>query len=260
MWNSRYRSWRCGPNRFAGFGVEAVDFAVRIGNEHQTVGHRRGRHAAVDILIRPDFGAFGDVADLGGVDAIEDAFAAAVPGILAHRHVNAVIIKHGRADDFAGTDVSAVVVVAAILQFAARPIVDGFAVFVAVLRRIAIERPDFVQESGLGRGGVQGFEGVTNAVAGAEKDQGLIAHLAQRRRRPLPVEHPRADHLVVFGRQPAGPFVQRDQAGRHGKGGLFVVHAVAGVHVYQIAVNQDRATGGVVREYRKVPRACRSAR
>ena len=108
------------------------------------------RHAAVDVLEGPDLGGFRNVADFGGVDASEHALAAAVQRILADRHVNAVVVEHGRADDFAGADVSAVVAVAAIFLFVAGPIVDELAVFVSIFGRIAVERPDFVQKCGLG--------------------------------------------------------------------------------------------------------------
>ena len=71
--------------------------------------------AAVDLVVGPDLGRVGDVAGLRGVDAIEHAPAAAVRRVLADRHVDAVVLEDGRGDDLAGTDVGAVVVVAAVL-------------------------------------------------------------------------------------------------------------------------------------------------
>ena len=128
---------------------------------------------------------------------------------------------------------------------------DRLAVAELVGRRVAVIRPHLFQVHRLVGNAVEGLEGVAHAVRAAEENKGLVADLPQRGRRPLAVKEPRADLLVLRGQQAAGSLVQGDQGGGVGRDDLLVrlVHAVGGADVQNVAVDQHRAAGGVVRAY-----------
>jgi len=240
------------PIDLAGVGVEAVEPPGHVGGVHQAVGDGHGGHAAIEPVVAPDLARPGDVARSGRVDAVKQPFAPSVGGVLPDGHVHAAGVKHRRGDDLARADVTAVVLVRAV-PFALVPFVVGNRLAVAqpVLRRVTVVGPHFREARGLLRHLGQRLERVADAVAAAEEYERLAVHLGERRRRPLAVEKPRADPLVLPGHQPAGPLVERDQRGRLGGEDLLVglVDPVRRAHVEHVAVNEHRAARRVVHEY-----------
>ena len=180
---------------------------------------------------------------------MQHPLAASVCGVLADGHVNAVLMKHGRGDDLRGANVQAVVVVPAALALVAVVIRNGLAVAESVVWRVAVVGPDLLHLDWLFRHLVECLEGVADSVAATEEDQRPAVDHAQRRRRPLAMEHPATDPLTVGGGQPARRLVQHDHTGGVGRDDFQMrpVDTVGSARVEQVAVNQHGATGGVVR-------------
>ncbi len=171
-----------------------------------------------------------------------------VQRVLAHGHVDAVVVEYGRGDDLAGTDVTTVVAVAAVLAAVAVPVVDRLAVADEYSGGLQSNDQTFFSGAGFSGHVVEGLEGVAHAVAGAEEDLGLPADLPQRGRRPLAVKHPGADLLVVVGRQPAA----RSCPARSGWEPGVKRHFCRRPRRWPcprraVALDQHRAVGGVVR-------------
>src|SRR5207244_595560 len=130
--------------------------------------------------VLPDQPGFGRVAGFGGVDADEAAQTFAVFRVLPDGDVDAVLIEDRRGDDLA------------------RPVVGGvferLAVLHAVLRRVAVELPDLLENVGVPVAfGRLRAEAVAPAVAAAEDDEVFVADLAERGRRPVRVQRARRD-------------------------------------------------------------------
>src|SRR5208283_2832583 len=102
----------------------------------------------------------GNVAALGGIDAIHVAQALAMLGVLAHGDVHAVLVDHGRGEQF-------------VLRAAAAELVDA-------ALGVALEAPKLLARFRL--------EGIQPPVAAGEDDLLHAADHADRRAGPLTVQ------------------------------------------------------------------------
>jgi hypothetical protein len=171
----------------------------------------------------------GDIAGLGGIDALEPGLGFAPPEIAADGDVNTVVMKHRGALDVARADLAVAVVAVDIFLGRFR---------VAVVPPDLLERGDGIsRRSGL----IHGFESVNDPVAAGEDDLGLAIHPAQSRGRPGAVENARADPLHILGDPAPGMFVEDDEAGGIGRAdeAMGVIDAVAGVEIKLITVEQE---------------------
>ena len=161
----------------------------------------------MNFFVIPDHAGLGDVAGLGRIEANQTANAFAVFGILAGRDVNSVFVKHRRRVDFAWAFGGG--------------IFDRLAFFrLFVFGRIAIDPPIFLQEIDVIFFDRLRVERVTKSVAAAEENELLSVHVSGGRRTPLAVENSRADLRVIFARKFAGVLIERDEAGRIGRGNI----------------------------------------
>ena len=147
------------PIKLAGLGVQAMDEPGKIADEQQAgirIYSHRGKTAVNACRVRPDFRGLGHVTGLGGVNAGQVAHAFAVFGVLAHGHINAVLVEHWRRIDFTGT-------------FRAGIFVGG--VGAPAFGRVAIKFPDRLQKAVVACLDRLGIERVAETVAAAEENQ-----------------------------------------------------------------------------------------
>src|SRR5207253_142387 len=99
-------------------------------------------------------------------------------------------------------------------------ILDGRAVFDFVFRRIAVVFPYRFQETAIALLDRLWLKRIAPAVAAAEEYELLVVDHSHRRRTPLAVKNAFADARVIFAQEFAGLLVQRDEAGRVGRGNV----------------------------------------
>src|SRR6185369_5887195 len=87
-----------GPVNLARLRVEAMQETTEVRFVNQSILDGWSRDRATNLVVMPDEAGLGDVAALGGVDAVHVAHAFAVFGILAIRDVNVIVVNDGSAD------------------------------------------------------------------------------------------------------------------------------------------------------------------
>ena len=88
------------PVNLAGLRIERVQKAAEVSLVNDAVFDRRRGDRAANLVVVPDHSGLGDVAALGGVDAVHVADAFAVFRILAVGDVDLVFVNNRRADHF----------------------------------------------------------------------------------------------------------------------------------------------------------------
>ncbi len=182
-----------GPIDFAGVGVEAMQFSVEVGGEKKIVGDGNGGDGAANLCVGPEHASGAISAGFCGVDADEAASAFALLGVLADGDVDAIFEDDGRGDDLAGA--------------------GGCAVFLfALLGGIHVAAPDFLQIF---------IEAVAEAVAGAEDDLVLAVDRGLGGGGPVAQKRSLGDAGIFLGEKFASFFVEADQGGSVGGGGVY---------------------------------------
>ena len=188
-------------------GSIARKYAGEIAVIEDVVVDGHGGQAAVHFVVAPDGPGLADVAALRGVDGIHVAGALAMLGVLAHGDEHAVVVDHGRGDQFVAGAASAKLVDRAF--------------------RVALEIPELLA----------GFRlvGIEPPVAAGEDDLLHAADHADRRAGPLAVQDLVAGADLVpddFARL----LVHGDEAGGVGGGDddVAFIDAVAGDDIDQV--------------------------
>src|SRR5215831_189950 len=139
----------------------------------------------MNFVVAPDLSARRDIPRFRRVNAIQNANALAVLGVLADGNVNPVLVKHRRGVDLARA-------------------LRGRVLELLAVGRIAIILPDRLKEAVVALFYRFGIEGVTPAIAAPKQDLLLSIDFRERRRAPLSMENPPRDMCVILTQQLAG--------------------------------------------------------